>query len=318
MSETPNETNATVAVTEQTPASPDGGDGWRPLAFTTADGVRLHGRDYGSRAWRRTPVVCLAGLTRNAADFHALALHLSTLPEPRRVVALDMRGRGGSQNDPTGEYDLLREAADALDGMVAAGLHDVAIVGTSRGGILAMAIAAIRPGILRAVVLNDIGPVIEGAGLVQIKAYLARLGKPRSWPEAKATLRSLHGSGFPALTDAQWEATTRAIYTERDGRVVPAHDPAIHATLDGIEEATPPPMWAPFMGLAGVPVMSVRGALSTLFSAATQEAMAERHPNLAVHVVPNQGHAPLLDDGPTLEAIAAFLDAADAQTRPAT
>ena len=295
---------------------------YRDLTFTTADGLRLHGRDYGPRASGRTPVVCLAGLTRNAADFHALATHLSTLPEPRRVVSLDMRGRGGSQNDPTGEYELMREATDALDGIVAAGLHDVAVVGTSRGGILAMAMAALRPGILKAVVLNDIGPVIDGAGLVQIKAYLARLGASKDWAGAEATLRSLHGSSFPDLTDAQWHEATRAIYAERDGRVVPAHDPAIHRTLDGIEGASPPPMWVPFAGLRNIPVMSIRGELSSLFSARTQAEMVRRHPGMTVHVVPRQGHAPLLDDAPTLDAITTFLDEADDrsgdQTREAT
>ena len=284
---------------------------YRDLAFTTSDGVRLYGRDYGSRAWGRTPVVCLAGLTRNSADFHALASYLSTRAVPRRVVALDMRGRGRSEHDPHGRYDLLREASDALDGMVAAGLHDVAVVGTSRGGILAMAMAALRPGILRAVVLNDIGPVIEGAGLVRIKAYLARLGAPKTWDEAEATLRSLHGASFPALSAEQWERTTRAIYADRNGRPELAHDRAIHATLDGIEEATPPPMWGPFEGLGTLPVLSVRGALSSLLSAETQGEMARRHPRLETWTVPEQGHAPLLDDDATMAVIADFLDRAD-------
>ena len=284
---------------------------YRDFAFTTSDGLYLRGRDYGSRAWHRTPVVCLAGLTRNSADFDALATHLSTREPPRRVLALDMRGRGRSENDPKGRYDLLREAGDVLDGVVAAGMHDVAIVGTSRGGLIAMAIAALRPGILRAVVLNDIGPVIEGPGLVQIKAYLARLGEPDSWDRAEATLRTLHGPAFPALTDVQWKATTRAVYTERDGAVTLAHDRAIHTTLGSIEDGAPPPMWQAFEGLRGLPVMSIRGELSKLFSASTQAEMVERHPDLAVHVVPRQGHAPLLDDEATMGAIAAFLDRAD-------
>lgn len=287
------------------------------FAFTTSDGVRLSGRDYGSRAWTRTPVLCLAGLTRNAADFDALARHLSSGDAPRRVLALDMRGRGGSENDPNGQYDLMREATDAVDAVVAAGMHEVALVGTSRGAIIAMAIAAMRPAILHAVVMNDLGPVIEGSGLVQIKAYLARLGRPKTWAEAERTLRSLHGTAFPDLTDEQWGSDARAVYRERGGRVEPAHDPAIHRTLDGIEAASPAPMWAPFRGLRHLPVMSVRGELSKLFSAATQAEMARRHPGLVTHVVPRQGHAPRLDDAPAMEAIRTFLDEAD-QTRAET
>ena len=281
---------------------------YREFAFTTADGIRLAGRDYGSRSWTRTPVVCLAGLTRNAADFDVLASHLSEGATRRRVVALDMRGRGGSQNDPKGEYELTREASDALDGIVAAGLHDVAIVGTSRGAILAMAIAAMRPGILRGVVMNDLGPVIEGPGLVQIKGYLSRLQTAPDWKEAEAQVRRLFAKSFPALTDDQWHRVVRALYHERDGKLVMAHDPAIHRTLDAVEDGGPPPMWAAFAGLRNVPVLSIRGELSSLFSAATQQEMARRHPDLQTYVVPGQGHAPLLDDEATIGAIAAFLE----------
>lgn len=293
-------------------------DAHRDMWFTTSDGVRLFARDYGSRAWTTTPVLCLAGLTRNSADFDALARHLSTRERPRRVVAIDMRGRGRSENDPSGTYELAREAADALDGAVAAGLHDFALVGTSRGAILAMAIGAIRPGVMRAVVMNDLGPVIDGQGLVQIKAYLSRLASVRSWDEAPALTKRLFERSFPDLTDEQWHVFGRAIFRERNGRIEFAHDPAIHGTLDAVDETTPPPMWTAFEGLHNVPVLSVRGELSTLFSAETQAEMARRHPRLETLVVPRQGHAPLLADAPTMSAIADFLERLDDQTRAAT
>lgn len=280
----------------------------RDFVFTAADGVRIHGRDYGSRRSAAVPVLCLAGLTRNGADFDPLASYLSSRPKPRRVVTLDMRGRGLSDDDPNGVYDLSREAGDALDGASAAGLHDFAIVGTSRGAILAMAIGAMRPGVLRAVVMNDLGPVIEGPGLVQIKGYLSRFGAHRSWEDATANARRLFGKSFPDLTDQQWQRVTRAVYRERGGRIEPAHDDAIHRTVAGVDEQTPPPMWAAFAGLRNVPVLSIRGELSTLFAAETQEEMARRHPDLETHVVPRQGHAPLLDDAETMERIAEFLD----------
>ena len=285
---------------------------YRDVWFTTADGIRLYGRDYGSRAWPSTPVLCLAGLTRNSADFDALATRLATRDRPRRVLALDMRGRGRSDRDPNGDYDIAREASDALDAAVAAGIHDFSIVGTSRGAILAMAIGATRPGVLRAVVMNDLGPVIEGPGLMRIKAYLDRMNGAASWDDACDTVRRLFGPSFTALTDEQWDRMTRALYREeKNGRVVPAHDPAIHRTLDGVEGAAPPPMWNAFVGLRHVPVLSVRGELSTLFSAETQSEMVERHPDLETLVVPDQGHAPLLDDATTMNAIGDFLDRAD-------
>ena len=278
--------------------------------YTSRDGLRLHGRQYGSRDLPGVPAICLAGLTRNSADFDVLARHLATDPEsPRRVLTLDMRGRGGSERArDNAEYDVVVEATDALDGMVAAGIEDASIVGTSRGAILAMAMAAIRPGVLHAVVMNDLGPVIEAAGLDEIRRYLADAPSYESWSDAVAALRKGQGTAFPALDEAQWERFARAIYTERDGRIVPAHDAGIHRTLQAVEPGTAPPaMWTAFAGLQAVPVLSIRGELSTLFSATTQGEMGRRHPALEAYTVPGQGHAPRLDDAGTIDTIARFL-----------
>ena len=286
------------------------GEGFAPFRYTTADGIRLSGHDYGGRDLPGVPVLCLAGLTRNARDFHALALRLSRdAARPRRVVALSMRGRGDSDPSPDpGGYDIAVEARDALDGMVASGLEEAAVIGTSRGAILTMAMAAMRPGVLHAVVMNDLGPVIEADGLMRIRAYLDRLDGFASWEEATRALEAAQRSSFPDLDAAGWERFARAVYTERDGRVVMDHDPAIHRTLDAVAEgASPPPMWAAFDALRRVPVLSIRGDLSKLFAAETQEAMAARHPRLETLTVPRQGHAPLLEDEPAMDAIADFL-----------
>ena len=285
-------------------------EAYRTFTWRSRDGLLLSGREYGARDLPGVPAVCLAGLTRNAADFDALAHHLSGhARSPRRVVALDMRGRGASEHDPNpSNYDIAAETNDALDGMVAAGIDEAAIVGTSRGAILAMAMSAIRPGVLHAVVMNDLGPVIEPDGLVAIRAYLERMPVPKDWSSAVEAVRVAQRKSFPKLDDAGWERFARAIFTERDGRLAPAHDPAIRRTLDAVAEGSaPPPMWAAFDGLRNVPVLSVRGGLSKLFSARTQDAMAERRPDMRVLVVPDQGHAPLLDDEPTMEAVADFL-----------
>ena len=282
--------------------------------FTARDGLRLAGRSYGVRSFERVPAVCLAGLTRNSADFDALAEHLSSHPtHPRRVVTLDMRGRGASDRDGNpNNYDIMIETADALDGMLAAGIEDANIIGTSRGAILAMAMGAVRPGILHSVVMNDLGPVIEAEGLAEIRDYLANRPAPSDWDDAVRSLRETQGASFPALSNDQWHRFARAIYVEKDGKLEQNHDPTIHSTLDSVEPGqAPPPMWTAFDGLARVPILSIRGELSNLFSAKTQSAMAERHPGLETHVVPGQGHAPRLDDVETMERIATFLAAHD-------
>ena len=143
--------------------------GRRDLHYPSSDGLRLHVAEYGDAISPWLPVVCLPGLSRNARDFHDLAVHLSThRHRPRRVLAFDLRGRGGSEWDKdVAHYTPLVEMQDVLDGMAALGVDRAVVVGTSRGGIIAMLMAVARPSVLAGVVLNDIGPAIEPRGLAR-------------------------------------------------------------------------------------------------------------------------------------------------------
>src|SRR5262249_11382232 len=147
------------------------------LTIRAPDGLRLHARRYGVRSDATLPVLCLPGLARTAEDFAELAVALATdAAEPRCVVAMDYRGRGDSEYDRDyTNYSLPVELGDVLALMTALELGPAIVVGTSRGGILAMLLAAQRPGALAGVVLNDIGPVIEPQGLMRIKSYVGKL-----------------------------------------------------------------------------------------------------------------------------------------------
>ena len=150
--------------------------------ITASDGLRLHARCYGTRTASATPVVCLPGLARTAADFEALASALSHEKPFRRVIALDYRGRGLSQYDSNpANYALPVELADVLAVVTALDVTPAIFVGTSRGGILTMLLAAVRPTAIVGAVLNDIGPVIEPQGLMRIKSYVGKLPQPRSF-----------------------------------------------------------------------------------------------------------------------------------------
>lgn len=285
--------------------------------YSSPDGLKLHARVYGARIEGPPPAVCLPGLTRNARDFHELALHLSNEARvPRKVVAFDYRGRGLSEYDRNWKnYDPLVEAADVMAGLVALGIEHAAFVGTSRGGLLTFAIAAMRPGVIRAAVLNDIGPVVDGAGLAQIRGYLERAPKPRDMAEAIAIQRSAQAADFPALSDADWERAGRAFFREDGGRLVADFDPALLNTLKRIDLNRPlPTLWPQFLGLRNVPVMAIRGENSRLTSAATLEEMARRHPDIRTLTVAGQGHAPFLETAGLPEKIAVFLERADRTT----
>ena len=281
---------------------------WTDVSFTTRDGLRLYGRHYAAGGSRRRGVLCLPGLTRNSRDFHDLAVLLANPHGHRRdVYTLDSRGRGHSSNDPDWRnYTVQAEVNDALDFMTRLDLTDAAILGTSRGGLLAMGIAAVRPAAVGAVILNDIGPVIDRNGLARLMAYVGRVPLPGSWPEAGRLIGDMSRAAFPELTAADCEALARQWFNDVGGRPAPAYDPAIARTL-ALPDGPLPDLWRQFGALARVPALVLRGANSDLLTAATLSEMGRRHPNLEAHTVANEGHAPLLRDTATQSLIQAFL-----------
>jgi pimeloyl-ACP methyl ester carboxylesterase len=286
---------------------------WTDSTYSSRDGLKLAARYYPAPGSTRRPAVCLPGLTRNARDFHVLASALADAHGAcRPVYALDLRGRGASQHDPQpANYSVATELGDVLDFMTLTGLHDAAIIGTSRGGLITMAMAAARPTAMGAVVLNDIGPVLEPPGLARIVAYVGKMPLPHSWDDAARQVRDINKRDFTAMSDADWEAFARQIFNEKDGRPAPGYDPALAQTLS-IPTGSLPDLWPQFIALSRVPTLVVRGANSDLLSEATMTEMARRHPRMRTHRVPNEGHAPLLRDEPSIKVIHDFLTETDA------
>ncbi|MEC9343357.1 MAG: alpha/beta hydrolase [Pseudomonadota bacterium] len=293
-------------------------EGWTRFEYSAPDGLLLAGRLYGAAHDDALPVVCLAGLTRNSADFHELALHLSRdAARPRKVFCPDYRGRGISARDSDWRnYHPLTEADDVLAGMAAAGLEGAAFVGTSRGGMIAMILAAMRPTVLKAVVLNDVGPEIDSDGIARIRAYVEKGRDFDNWQEAVAAVRAIAAQQFPGFDDRAWQRQARLIFEEKDGRVVRRYDPAIMKTLAAIDPDRPlPTMWPQFEGLKRMKLLTIRGALSDLLSSGTLETMRAKHPEMEVITVEDQGHAPDLGTRDLPERIAAFIASAEGARR---
>jgi pimeloyl-ACP methyl ester carboxylesterase len=297
-------------------------DGYAPLWVSASDGLKLFARDYGPPASSALPAVCLPGLSRNSSDFHDLALALAgDAKRPRRVLALDYRGRGRSDYDPDPKnYDLKVELGDVLHVLTAAGVEEAVFVGTSRGGILTMALSAARPALLRGAVLNDIGPVLEAQGLARIQGYVGKLPLPRDLTEGAATVKKIWGGQFPAFTDADWLAMARGTWKEADGVLALNYDPNLAKPLQTIDLGKPlPSFWPLFEGLKRVPVLALRGEHSDLFSADTLAAMGRAHPRFEAVTVPGQGHAPSLAGRDVIETIkrfVAWIEDAGPLTRP--
>jgi pimeloyl-ACP methyl ester carboxylesterase len=295
--------------------------GFADFFYTSQDGLRLHARLYGAEAGHEDtarrgnrPVVCLPGLTRNARDFHELALHLANdVENPRRIICFDYRGRGRSAYDPTWQnYNVGMEATDVIAGLDALGVTEAAFVGTSRGGLIIHVLAMMRPALIKAVVLNDIGPVIETAGLAHIRSYLENAPRPVDFTDAVQIQKAVHGEAFPALSDTDWHRFVHAIYRNEAGVPVADYDPALLNTVRAMDLSQPlPDLWPQFEALASVPVLAIRGANSRLLTAETIDEMGRRHPRLEAVTVDGQGHAPLLETGNLPATITGFLRQAE-------
>jgi pimeloyl-ACP methyl ester carboxylesterase len=281
---------------------------FQPFHVAADDGIALHGRVYGRSNGGPPPVVCLAGLSRNGRDFHQLAGMLAA--RGRRVVTLDYRGRGLSAWDPNpANYNLIREAQDALQALAHLGITEADFVGTSRGGLILHVLPAMAPGLVRSIVLNDVGPVLEIEGLRRIKDYLSARPEPRDFAQAARALKATHGDEFTALDDGDWAEMADAIFRDIGGRIVPDYDPMLVEPLKTMDLGkAPPDLWEQFKGLAAIPLLVVRGENSSLLSVATVEEMLRRHGRAQAITAPGQGHAPLLHLPGIAGRVADFLD----------
>lgn len=281
---------------------------WESRHVLARDGLKLHVATIGQAASARLPVVCLPGLTRNGTDFDSVGRALAE-DGNRHIIALDSRGRGGSEYDPNWRnYDLKVELDDLLAVLIALGITRAVFLGTSRGGLLTMLLGIARPEVIAGAILNDIGAVIEGRGLARIRSYVGKLPPPRTHDEGTLILKQVFGTHFTDLDAGAWRRFAERTWREEKGRLVPRYDPNLMRTLTDLDLEQPiPELWDQFATLSHVPLMVIRGELSDLLSRKTAEEMVARHADAILHEVPYEGHAPLLEDQPTIEAIRAFV-----------
>ncbi|MDE0209418.1 MAG: alpha/beta hydrolase, partial [Boseongicola sp.] len=174
--------------------------------FHAPDGARLHYADDGEGL----PVLALSGLTRNGSDFDYLAPHL---PGSVRLVRLDYRGRGKSEWTGQETYTVPVETGDVTALLDHLGLDRVALIGTSRGGLIAMVLASVAKERLLGACLVDIGPEITASGLEAIRNYVGRNPTQKTSAEA-AEMRAGLMKGFENVPESRWEEEVRKHYVE--------------------------------------------------------------------------------------------------------
>ncbi len=277
--------------------------------WTSRDGLALFARDYpAAGAETGLPVICLHGLTRNSRDFDKIAPIIAGLG--RRVIAADVRGRGQSARDQNpNNYKPPIYARDVVEMMAHLGIPQAVFIGTSMGGIITMALMALRSRAIAAAILNDVGPEVAPEGIARILSYVGKQAEIRTWGDAADYVRRINETALPGNTDSDWQEFARRTFRDQDGRPTLDYDPAITVPL-----GKPPSrfsLWLVkwmFRRLARKrPVLLVRGQLSDVISSDIADRMQRVAPGLQRADIPGVGHAPMLNEPEAVDAIERFL-----------
>lgn len=270
--------------------------------FTASDGTRLAFSDQGAGL----PLLCLPGLTRTMADFDYLIPHLP----PLRLIRMDYRGRGASQWTGAASYTVPQEGKDALELLDHLGVAKAAILGTSRGGLIGMLLAAVAHDRLLGLCLNDVGPEIHRPGLERIFDYVGRNPAAKTHADLAARLpRNM--PGFANVPGSRWLEEAVKHYTQTPDGLQITYDPALRDAFLAAFEGPPVDLWPLWDATAGLPVALIRGANSDLLSQACTDEMRRRRPDMIFASVPDRAHIPFLDEPEAVAALRAFVAAAE-------
>ncbi len=266
--------------------------------FTARDGARLAFSDEGEGL----PLLCLSGLTRTMGDFDYLRPHLP----PCRLIRMDYRGRGGSDFTGPATYTVPQEAKDAVALLDHLGVEKAAVIGTSRGGLIGLFLAATAKPRLLGLCLNDVGPEVARPGLERIFGYLGRNPSAATHEAMAAALPGL-SPGFDGVAPDRWLAEARLHWRATPEGLRITYDPALRQAFLAAFEGPEPDLWPLFDACAGLPLALIRGANSDLLTPATAAEMRRRRPDMIFAEVPGRAHIPFLDEPEAVEAIHAFL-----------
>jgi pimeloyl-ACP methyl ester carboxylesterase len=254
------------------------------------------------------PIICLHGLTRNHKDFRDLIEPLQGMG--RRVVVLDVRGRGKSDRDPNpSNYNPLIYAQDIMGIMGHLTITRAVFIGTSMGGIITMILGSFAPQVIAGAVFNDIGPEVDPQGIKRIQSYVGKIGVLKNWDDAATVLRSAGASTYPDRDFAFWQDFAKRNMIETDDGIIFDYDPAIANFAAAPSDGPAPTMWPQFEAFKTIPTAVIRGATSDLLSADIVARMKLAKPDLVVAEVPKVGHAPMLNEPEAWSAISSIIRA---------
>jgi pimeloyl-ACP methyl ester carboxylesterase len=268
--------------------------------FTSSDGLQIYYTDEGAGL----PILCLAGLTRTKADFDYVTPHL----DGNRLIKMDYRGRGRSDFDAGWQnYSPPVECRDALELLDHLNLEKVAILGTSRGGLNAMGLAAGAKHRLLGIALNDVGPHIDPKGLDFILHYIGRNPAAKTHAEAAAAMARAFPE-FENVPGSRWLEEAVKHYTASNKGLRITYDPKLRQSVEAASQGPAPDLWPYFDAMSDLPLACIRGANSNLLSAETLAEMQNRRPDMITGVVPGRGHIPFLDEPVAVDTLHKWIE----------
>lgn len=291
---------------------------FKEIYFQSKDGLRLYARDY-DRDYARTdtaltptaklPVICLHGLTRNSSDFDELAPWIAQ--QGRRVLAVDVRGRGRSQHaKKVSHYHPMVYAADVISLAQTLGIPRAVFVGTSMGGLITMSLALRQSKLIAAAILNDVGPVLSQRGLNRIASYAGEGSNCSNWDQARDYIRTINQSAFPNNSEQEWDKWAHRAFAQNAlGKLELQYDPLIATPLKTgkLKASSWIAKWAFRRLTKQCPCLLVRGTISDLLEPEQANYMLKVAPHLQYVEVPGIGHAPMLTEPEAKLAIQNFL-----------
>lgn len=267
--------------------------------LTSKDGLALHYTDEGNGP----PLLCLPGIHRSSEDFDYMAARLAGT----RITRMDYRGRGKSAHDPNPKnYSVPVEAADALLLMDHLGIKRFSVLGSSRGGIIAMYLAKAAPDRIQGIFLNDIGPVLEEAGFKRLLETLGKKPRQRSLAEMARDMPAMN-PGFESVPERRWMEEASRQFAETPEGLAIRYDPRLRDALLGAP--APPDLWPLFDAIGDIPIALARGSGSDFLSGRTAAEMRRRRPGMLHAEIKGRGHIPFLDEPESLSLARDFLEA---------
>ena len=270
--------------------------------YQSDDGLRLAYEIKGNKDG--LPVLCLAGVSRNSSDFDYLAQSTNEFA----LICPDYRGRGLSEWDENhANYTALVEARDILKLLDILAIDSIPVIGTSRGGFVAVFMANLAPKKVAGIIFNDVGPVVENASLLRILEYIGRNPSAKTFSEAAENLEK-YSVGFTDVPQNRWLDEAHKHYIKTSDGLKINYDPKLFIGIKELLEAkNEVDFWPIFNVLQTMPFGLIRGSNSDLLSPATANKMQKSFPHGIFTEVPGRGHPPFLDEKEGLDLIYTFL-----------